>query len=304
MMIDGRGYRRRTADGPADLRAMQSLAQRLWAAGPSRWHIGELVWFRLQHGGGPDADERIAVWEHDGGPVAWAWARTGGGGSLDLQLDPAHPALAVEVLRWFEELTDGAGAVTVLDGDTTLIEALTGRGYRERTGGPFFVHLTRELTDLATPHAPEGYWLRPVRGEADAEARAAVHRAAFSRPDAPSPVTADSYRQVMRCWPYRPELDWLAGRTADGAPAAFCLVWLDEANGAAVLEPVGTDPGHRRRGLAAAATLAALHAARRLGARTARVCARGDDAWPDARATYGALGFRPLARNRTFTRTG
>jgi ribosomal protein S18 acetylase RimI-like enzyme len=311
VVINGREFRRRSYEGPADLRAMQSLTQRLWAAGPSRWHIGELVWFRLRDGGEPDGGARIALWESDGQLMAWAWARVSAAGTgLDLHLDPAHPELVAELLRWFEaeaEASEAAGewSVTVLDTETALIESLRGLGYRERTdGGPFFVHLERGLRDLPMPQTPEGYWLRHVAGEADAEVRAAGHRAAFSRPGSPSRVTAGSYRQVMRCWPYRPDLDWLAGRTADGSPAAFSLVWLDEANRAAALEPVGTAPGHRRRGLARAATLAALHRARLLGAETARVCARGDDASPQARATYEGLGFRPFARNVTFIRDG
>jgi ribosomal protein S18 acetylase RimI-like enzyme len=106
----------------------------------------------------------------------------------------------------------------------------------------------------------------------------------------------------MRTWPYRKELDWLVV-APDGTPAAFCLVWLDEHNRVVVLEPVGTDPDHRRRGLARAAILGALHAARRLGATSARVCARGDDDYPSARATYQSLGFRRFARNVTFERS-
>lgn len=303
--ISGRGYRRRPADDPGELRALQELAGRLWAAGPSRWHPGELAWFRLARGAGLPPGERIAVWECGERTVAWAWARTGpdGAGRCDLQLDPAHPELAGELLDWFEETAGPAGAVTVLETDAAVLDALGARGYREVTDGPFFVHLRRELTDLSMPHIPEGYWLRHVRGEADAEARAAVHRAAFTGPDGGPAVTAEGYRQVQRGPGYRRELDWMAGRLSDGRPVAFCLVWLDEVNAAAALEPVGTDPAHRRLGLAGACVLAALHGARRTGARTARVCARGDEAAPAALAAYTALGFRPFARNRTFRRT-
>lgn len=105
----------------------------------------------------------------------------------------------------------------------------------------------------------------------------------------------------MHAWPYRAELDWLV-EAPDGAAVSFCLVWLDGHNRVGVLEPVGTAPEHRRLGLATAAMLAALHAVRRLGAESARVCARGDDAYPSARAAYQAMGFRRFARNLTFVR--
>ncbi|MDP9869767.1 MULTISPECIES: GNAT family N-acetyltransferase [Streptosporangium] len=292
-------YQQRLYTGPADLRSMQSLTQRLWSPA-SRWHAGELAWLRLQHIG-REPEWRTSLWQAGPEVVAWAWARPPG--RLDLHLDPAHPELAGEILRWFDGTPhDGERTVTLLDAETALIDTLREHGYRERAAGPFFIHLRRSLDDLPRPRVPDGYTLRPVRGEDDAEARAAVHRAAFSLPGLPpSRVTADSYLQVMRAWPYRTELDWLV-EAPDGTPAAFCLVWLDGHNHCAVLEPVGTAPEHRRLGLAGAATLAALHAARRLGAGSARVCARGDDDYPSARATYQALGFRPYARNVSFVR--
>lgn len=281
---------------------MQALTQRLWSSA-SRWHIGDLAWSRFQHIG-REPEWRTALWECDGEPVAWAWAKPPG--DLDLHLDPAHPDLAPEILRWFDEVAPGESrTVTMLDAETALIHVLRRHGYVEATGGPFFIHLRRSLADLPQPpDPPAGYTRRCVSGESDADARARVHRAAFSLPGLPpSKVSGDSYRAVMRAWSYRSELDWFV-EASDGTPVAFCLVWLDEHNRVAVLEPVGTDPAHRRRGLARATILAALHAARELGAESARVCARGDDDYPSARATYQAVGFRRYARNVSYVRHG
>jgi ribosomal protein S18 acetylase RimI-like enzyme len=292
-------YRQQPYTGSADLRMMQSLAQRLWSPA-SHWHIGELAWMRFQHIG-REVGWRTALWYDQDQLVAWAWAELAG--HLDLHLDPAHSKLADDILRWFDDAAPGdARTVTVLDAERALINALRRHGYREQAGGPFFMHLRRDLLDLPEPHVPDGYTLRPVRGEGDADARAHAHRAAFSLPNLPpSKVTAASYRQVMHAWPYRAELDWLI-EAPDGTPVSFCLAWLDDHNRAAVLEPVGTAPDHRRLGLATAATLAALHTAHRLGAESARVCARGDDGHPAARATYQAMGFRRFARTLTFIR--
>ena len=294
-----RRYRQRSGTGPAGLRMMQSLTQRLWSS-PSRWHVGDLAWLRFQHIG-RETDWRISLWQDEEQVVAWAWAKLPG--HLDLQLDPAHIELADEILAWFDDVAHGEiRTVTLLDAETELIEVLRRHGYHEQTTGPFFIHLLRSLEDLPEPTIPDGYTIRHVRGDSDADARARVHRAAFSRPNLPvSKVTADSYLQVMHVWPYRAELDWLV-ETPDGEPVSFCLTWLDEDNRVTALEPVGTAPQHRRLGLATAAILAALHAAHRLGAQSARVCARGDDDYPSARATYQAMGFRRFARNLTFTR--
>jgi ribosomal protein S18 acetylase RimI-like enzyme len=278
---------------------MQALTQRLWSD-TSRWHVGELAWFRFEHIG-REPEWRTRLWEYGEQVVAWAWVRLPG--HLDLHLDPEHLDLAGEILRWFDDTAEAdSRTVTLLDAETDLIRVLRGDGYHEQAG-PYFIHLRRSLAELPEARIPSGYTLRCVRGASDAGARAGVHRAAFARPDAAPPrVTADSYLQVMRTWPYRAELDWLV-EAEDGTPVAFCLVWLDEHNWVAVLEPVGTAPGHRRRGLASAATLAALRSARLLGAESARVCARGDDGYPSARATYESLGFRRYARNVSFART-
>ena len=84
---------------------------------------------------------------------------------------------------------------------------------------------------------------------------------------------------------------------------ASVIVWLDDATGVALVEPVGCEPGHRRRGLAGAVTLAALHRSRELGAHTAQVSPRGDDDYPGPRRLYQALGFRPVARTVTWSRS-
>jgi ribosomal protein S18 acetylase RimI-like enzyme len=283
---------------------MQMLTQRLWSRGDSRWHMGELAWFRYQYIG-REPEWPTSLWECDEQLVGWAWARVPRhlNPHLDLHLDLAHPQLADHVLRWFDSVAEsGHRTVTVLDAEIDLKGVLSRHGYRELDGEPFFIHLRRSLDNLPELKVPEGYTLGPVRDESDADARAAVHRAAFSTQRYASRVTAESYLQVMRSWPYRAELDWLV-ETPDGTPVAFCLVWLDERNRAAVLEPVGTDPDHRRRGLARAAILGALHTARQLGAESARVCARGDDDYPSARATYQSLGFHPFARNVSFERS-
>lgn len=277
---------------------MQSLTQRLWSQ-ESRWHIGELAWLRLQRPE-QEAQWRTCLWEHDEQIVAWAWVTHFR--HLDLHLDPVHSELATEILRWFDQVGEGDDrSITLLDTETHLIETLKHHGYREQRTEPFFIHLRRGLEKLARPKVPDGYTLRPVNGDHDARARASVHRAAFSLPgQPPAQITADRYLQIMRTWPYRRELDWLI-EAPDGTPAAFCLAWLDQHNHAAVLEPVGTTPQHRRLGLATAATYAALDTARRLGATSAYVSARGDNDYPSARQTYQSIGFRRFARNLSFT---
>lgn len=230
--------------------------------------------------------------------VAWAWLFLPA--TLEFQLHPERRELLDAVLDWFETEAGRAEELetSALVDDVQTVRALKRRGYR-RAGPdePHFAYLSRALDEVGEPLVPEGFVARHVRGEEDVEPRVAVHRAAW----APSRVTTASHRDVMAAWPYRAELDCIV-ETPDGSFAAYCLAWLDEVNGVGELEPVGTDPRFARQGLAAAACTLALGQLRRLGARTAIVYARGDDAYRGPKRLYESLGFRQHTASVSFRR--
>ncbi|MEV6871716.1 GNAT family N-acetyltransferase [Amycolatopsis sp. NPDC051128] len=278
-----------------DLRAMQRLVQRIWSWA-SRWHVGDLAWERNQHLG-REPEWPTALWEAEGEVVAWGWAELPN--SLALLVDPAWPDLAATVLDWFSGIAAAPQTtVTVLDAEKHLIAALERHGYIRRNFPYFNWYMAHPLTELPQPDLPERYRARPVRGEEDLAGRVAVHRAAWH----PSRVTEGSYRNVMAAWPYRADLDWVV-EAPDGSLVANCLIWLDERNKVGELEPVGTDPRFRRRGLARAVCLAAMHALREAGARHAVVYpVQGHPDHPAPVPLYEGLGFRPYARTLTFTK--
>ena len=282
--------RSRPYEHPRDLRTLQDLASRTWTPG-ARWHVGEIAWNRLQHVG-REPGWRTQIWEDDdGAAVAWGWLWLPE--HLDLCVDPAVPDLIDEVLAWFEaEAVADELTVTITEAEVELGRALARRGYARANQERFFLHLLRDLDGLMTPALPEGYSLRSVSGEPDLDRRVAVHRSAFD----PSEVTTESYRALMDAWPYRSDLDRVVA-AADGTFASSCLIWIDERNGAGVMEPVATHPNHRRRGLGSAVCLDALGRLRDAGATSAVVSARGDEAYPSARALYTSIGFREHTRN-------
>jgi ribosomal protein S18 acetylase RimI-like enzyme len=205
------------------------------------------------------------------------------------------------VFDWFEtEAADARELMTsalVENGET--VSALERRGYRRvAPEEPFFVYLKRDLNDIGTPEVDDGFLVRHIRGDEDLERRVGVHQAAW----APSRVTVKSHRDVMSAWPYRLDLDCVV-EAPDGSFAAYCLAWLDEANGVGELEPVGTDPRFAGQGLATAACAFALGQLRRLGAHTAVVYARGDDAYPGPLRLYESLGFQTYSESITFCLT-
>ncbi len=210
-----------------------------------------------------------------------------------------HPGLVGsdlhhDVLSWAEAQIGPSVSVDALETDVATLTVLEGRGYRQVPPAYPFIHLARTLEGLPEPKLPAGYRLRHVE-EGDVERRVDVHRAAFH----PSKLTIEKYERLVQTFPYRADLDWVV-EAPDGSFAAYTLCWLDEDNGVAELEPVGTHRDHRRKGLARATSLAALRRAHELGARVGIVYARADEAYPVPKRLYESIGFRPLARMLQF----
>ncbi|CAM3841908.1 GNAT family N-acetyltransferase [Nocardioides zeicaulis] len=266
---------------------MQALASRLWSPA-SRHHPGQLAWSAAY--GEPEV---LALGPAFVGDDAWAWLE-----SRDwLEVCGVEPGAVAEVLR--AALDEAADEVTasVLETERVVVDVLVAAGFDE-VEAPWFTHHRLDLADLPQVVLPEGYAVRAVR-PGEHERRAAVHRAAWS---ATSRVTGTAYERLMRTPPYRPETDHVVV-APDGEWVASCCVWLDEATGVALVEPVGCVPEHRGRGLAAAASVSALAAARDLGATEGLVCPRGDDDYSVPARVYRRIGFVPGARTRTYRLT-
>jgi ribosomal protein S18 acetylase RimI-like enzyme len=277
---------------------MQRLVQDAWAlAGPkNERHVGDVAWAATQHAG-REPEWRRQLWEDGGRLVAYGWLfrpRT-----LDWQLDPRRPDLLHDVLDWFEAAAEEAPLETsALADDEAAVEILRERGYAEVTGEPWLAYLLRDLDEIAQPELPDGYTLRAVHGEHDLERRVDVHRRTWE----PSRFTLESYRNVRRTWPYREDLDCVV-EASDGTFAAYTLAWYDDENRVGELEPVGTHPDHRRRGLGRAVNLFALHRLRDAGAERAIVLCRGDDEYPIPKLLYESVGFRQHSRSAPFRKT-
>jgi len=277
---------------------MQRLVQEAWAlTGPNvERHVGDLAWGTFQHvGREPESERRL--WEEDGELVAYGWLHRPG--TLDYQLDPRRPELLDDVLTWFEEAAEhGPLETSALAADLAARETLRRHGYVEIEDAPWFAYMLHDLENVAEQAVPEGYSLRTVRGPDDLQRRVDVHRAAFH----PSRVTAESYRNVMAGWPYRPDLDCVV-EAPDASFAAYALAWYDDRNRVGALEPVGTHPEHRRLGLARAVNLLALRRLRETGAESAIVLCRGDSAYPAPKLLYESVGFRQHSRGIIYRRS-
>jgi GNAT superfamily N-acetyltransferase len=265
---------------------MQALASRLWSP-DARHHPGQLAWSAAY--GEPEALGLGPAFLLDD---AWAWLE-----SADwMEVCGTDPdAVRAVVDAALAESTDEVTAST-LETETVAIQVLLDHGFTE-VESPWFTHHLLDLADLPDVVLPEGYAVRAVR-EGEHEQRSQVHRDAWSPT---SKVTATAYARLMATPPYRPATDHVVV-APDGSWVASCCVWLDEATGVALVEPVGCVDEHGRRGLATAASVSALTAARELGATTGLVCPRGDDDYPAPARLYRKIGFVPGARTRTYRR--
>lgn len=260
--------------------------------------VGDIDWWRSADED-PKAIYMAHLWFDDERPVAWAWPVDD---QVDIVVHPDYPALHDAALAWAEdeyrrrqgEFPDKPMRAWGFGGDAVRNAVLTARGYRRTDGGSVF-YTRPVMTRPHLPPLPPGYAFDHVRGEADVARRTAVQRAAFE-----SAFMTDGRTRAVQASPtYRPELD-LVIVAPDNSYAAFALIWLDDANGIGVFEPLGVSALHRRRGLGRAILDEGIRRLELLGARVA--CVQTGIENEAARALYEAAGFTEIDRDYAWIR--
>ena len=216
-------------------------------------------------------------------------------GTAHIQIHPEHRHLEPEMIDWAEKhlagpSEEGATALSIWayehDGRRQgLLESL---GF-EKTG----MYVNQRWRSLVAPipyaEPPEGYTIRPLSEEGDADLLAHALNAAFGR----TVHTGEGYRNLRTAPTYREDLD-LVAIAPDGSVAAFATAWHHPDNAVGAFEPVGTHPGHRRRGLARGVVCEGMRRLRGLGAIRATV---GTGMDPVANEFYESLGFTECNRS-------
>jgi mycothiol synthase len=265
------------------------------------WHVARLDywwWFcnpDLEH---LEPGKHVFLWETDAGELVAALNPEGPGQAF-LQVHPGLGAagpieemVAVAEDRLAVAGADGVRRLRVFAdaGDHGLQEILARRGFArlERPGVSEWQH--RRSLQAPLPPVPSiaGYTIRPMADGLELLERCYASGLAFHDDDIA--VARDNrdhpgwYHHVQAAPLYRRDLDIVAAAT-DGSIAAFCTAWFDDVSRTAYLEPVATVAAHRRRGLAGAVILEALHRLRRMGCLTVFVGGYSDE----ANALYGSV---------------
>jgi GNAT superfamily N-acetyltransferase len=297
---------------PGDVRFMQGLAQEVTALRPELVNceatFGELAWIW-----GKDHTTQGDTWRRRLWPDGWGWIylpyrvlRSDGEylnvttTFLGWQVHPDHPELLDEILDWCEaEVSLAPLRTTVRAADTEALRRLAAHGYLPDEQTESWTQFnSRELRELEEPVLPAGFTLLTAE-QVSPEAAARAHRDAWH----PSSFTELAMQEVSQTWSYRPDLHVLV-RAPDGTLAATTIIWLDERNGTAEFEPVGTHQGYRRLGLGRALLRYGMLQAAKAGARQMLVACLGAPAHQAARALYYDAGFRPFTREILHVKPG
>ena len=277
----------RAFDHDRDLAGVLALVSRTRARGDpgAIFHPGGLQWWlrRLDRVGFD-----VAVQSSGDDVVGFALRD---GSDLIVQSDATSAADRMELLTWIESRARDTHErelfLSVAEDDQDLRDAVPAHGYEpsDRYG----YELVRDLgTQPADPVLPAGFeMLSLTPGSADAYIE--LHRAAWSRPNAPSTYERRQHDAVTAMPDFRYDLVPIVA-SADGALAAYCMSWWDPGSAAVEIEPLGTHPVYRRLGLATAIVHEVLRRSWALGAKYVLVW--GTSGNQEAKALYLGAGLR------------
>ncbi|TFG08770.1 GNAT family N-acetyltransferase [Candidatus Heimdallarchaeota archaeon] len=146
---------------------------------------------------------------------------------------------------------------------------------------------------ISKPELPSGYTFSSMDISNNLEKRSRVFAKAFGNYGTPDEVKSNIYLELQKSPDYKPQLDVYVVSPNDDF-VSFCLIWYDTKNKIGILEPVGTDPEHRRKGLGKAAVFEAIRRVQKLGATKIYV--------GDGQQFYRSLGFETAYKNIIWTK--
>ncbi|MFN2234483.1 MAG: GNAT family N-acetyltransferase [Anaerolineales bacterium] len=255
--------------GEPDVQAIKA-ARYLWNHSCALWEneIGEIVGVvNVEH-----ADKNHSDW-----------------GEIFIQHHPDYNHLLSTMLAYAEtnlfNLKDRRVFIPIYDYDDALIAAVQERGYHKNDRYTIWDSVYVIPDTISESPLPKGYSIYSMADVgSDIDKRRKAFGVGFNHPEPVDWPSRIAYQGLQQAPDYQPVLDiYLV--TPDGEYGSFCIAWWDEVNLIACLEPVGTVPSHRRKGLARAVVFEAIRRVADLGAR--RVFVGSDQLF------YQSIGFEP-----------
>ena len=263
-----------------DLTLIQSILSDGLGAGTDRYYVhpGDYAWW-VYHDD-PRHPDHFSTWIQDDSGFVTVDSLA----PFEINVFTRPGVDRMPLVRWAQRRLEGRGEVGwVSRADHELVRDLGAEGYQVvNSDRSFRWDLDRELP---SPELSDGWSLRAVGGEDEANPRREASHAAF-KSTMPGAMHLQRYLDFMRSPVYAPERD-LVAVSPEGRIAAF-IVWWADASGVAQIEPFGTHPDFHRQGIGRALIYHALSEMKRAGMRSARVCSLD---MPRPAGFYAGVGF-------------
>ena len=231
-------------------------------------------------------EDSIGVWEDDREGIVGAvhtehpWL-----GDAFIQRHPKHTHLLEEMLDFAEsDLVNKERRLLrlfVYEHDQDMLSLMKERGYH-KVDEDWDYDQEYVVRAVPEPSLPDGYSITSMADRNDLEGRGKAFGLGFNHPEPIHWAPVHVYEELQRAPDYRRDLD-LYIVAPDGEIASFCIVWHDVRNKIGILEPVGTVPAHRKKGLAREVVYECLRRVSALGAE--RVIVGGGQTF------YQSIGF-------------
>jgi hypothetical protein len=243
--------------------------------------------YRNDYPGSVDLEEAFAsvivpkntrLWFDDDHSIAWAYVD--GYNNLIWELDPQYAGqLGTEIVKWGEKcvrrnlsnVKKGTLYANCRESYTERIAFLEQHAFNQMQDTT--VRLIRPLSEaIPAPELPAGFHIRPILGKQEAEAVAAMHRAAFGT----DYMTTENRLIIMNTSGYDPALD-LVVIAPDGSIAANCICSVGEQEKIGFTDPVSAHPRFQGMGLVRALLLTGMRLLKERGMSYARLGTSGEN---------------------------
>jgi len=224
-----------------------------------------------------DDPENVGLWKNETGQlVAWAVLQTPFWEIDYFCLPEVEIKLHPEILAWAEGRAIASidtpyghpcWYINVFSGQVERIKDLEKEGFKSQADvGEDSLSKVLLRRSIQTPvkiyKPPEGFIVRPLKGESEVERYVDLHRSVFESKN----MTAEWRRRTINHSAYKPELD-LVVESPDGRLVAFCICWISENYLDGRVEPLGCHKDFRRYALGRVALAEGLRRLQTLGAK-------------------------------------
>ena len=239
------------------------------------------------------------LWFDDDQPVGWAYVDDFN--NLRWEFDSNYDeVIGKEIVVWGETCIRKLNEQSVTL-DTSCredyaekVSFLKRHGFQKTEGTS--IAMARDLSKpIPDPKLPNGFIIRSIAGNKEAEAVASTHRAAFGT----DYMTTERRLAIMNSSEYDPSLD-LVVIAPNGTIAAYCSCSVNEKEKAGDTDPVAVHPRFQRMGLAQALLLRGMQLLKERGMMSAHLGTSGDNI--AMQKTAESVGFTMKYKNTWFSK--